>query len=150
MNYVCIHSKRWRFHITFPLWLLWSILSNSLKQTAVKCNAGGRQFGIIRNPTFLMTSQEINKQLRTVYVDIPAICDWLRQNRILCSPLRILLRINMHYFISYDSQKFELPKSLSRYFSLQIRENGTFNVFNSINRPLTKFEGWTVCFIMPK
>ena len=48
-----------------------------------------------------MTLQEITLELRIV--DITAIHDCLRQKRNLCSPLRIIIRINMPFFISYDS-----------------------------------------------
>ena len=89
-----------------------------------------------------MTLQEITLELRIV--DITAIHDCLRQKRNLCSPLRIIIRINMPFFISYDSlfTKLELTMNPSLSFSgysLKNSANGIFNVFHSINRPLTDY-----------
>ena len=59
----------------------------------------------------------------------------------------------MHLFISYDSvlTKPELlmnPFTEFFVFLIAKQRKWYFNVFHSFNRPLTKFEGWNVHFIM--
>ena len=118
----------------FPVQLLWRKLMIFQNKQLSSAYTGVRILVSYANP---YSDNVTGNYIRIAYSWCRHSCnyDGLQQRRILCSLLQILLCINMHFFILYDSVFTNLKLLMNPFseffcFSLQNNKNDTLKIFH--------------------